>query len=285
MTNDSCLGRKSLQNSVYFKLNFLINFSCIALYLILKNMVKLTAEIIQNSMQFINPVKDRELDLRGYRIPEIENLGATGDQFDTLDFSDNDIRKLDGFPYLTRLKCLLMNNNRIVRIGEHLEEYIPNLETLVLTGNQMEELGDIEPLSTLEKLTSLSLMFNPITAKQHYRLYIIFKIPQLKLLDFRKIKLKERDEAKMLFKSKKGKEIQKEIIKKAKTFVPGGNVNSVAKSRGLTDDEIKKIREAIKKANSLVEVERLQKILQSGQIPGNEFNTRQQNGVTRMDFE
>lgn len=28
-------------------------------------MVKLTAELIQNSMQFINPVKDRELDLRG----------------------------------------------------------------------------------------------------------------------------------------------------------------------------------------------------------------------------
>lgn len=50
----------------------------------------------------------------GYRIPEIENLGATGDQFDTIDFSDNDIRKLDGFPYLKRLKCLLLNNNRIV---------------------------------------------------------------------------------------------------------------------------------------------------------------------------
>lgn len=28
-------------------------------------MVKLTAEIIQNSLQYINPVKDRELDLRG----------------------------------------------------------------------------------------------------------------------------------------------------------------------------------------------------------------------------
>lgn len=28
-------------------------------------MVKLTAEIIQSSMQYINPVKDRELDLRG----------------------------------------------------------------------------------------------------------------------------------------------------------------------------------------------------------------------------
>ncbi|KAG5876757.1 hypothetical protein JTB14_001233 [Gonioctena quinquepunctata] len=115
-------------------------------------MVKLTAEIILNSMQYINPVKDRELDLRGYRIPEIENLGATGDQFDTIDFSDNDIRKLDGFPYLKRLKCLLMNNNRIVRIGEHLEEYIPNLESLVLTGNQIDELGDIEPKAALQAL-------------------------------------------------------------------------------------------------------------------------------------
>ncbi|CAH1155853.1 unnamed protein product [Phaedon cochleariae] len=250
-------------------------------------MVKLTAEIIQNSMQYINPVKDRELDLRGYRIPEIENLGATGDQFDTIDFSDNDIRKFDGFPYLKRLKCLLMNNNRIVRIGEHLEEYIPNIESLILTGNQIDELGDIEPLVTLENLTTLSLMFNPITAKQHYRLFVIYKIPQLKLLDFRKIKMKEREEAKTLFKSKKGKEIQKEIAKKSNTFVPGGNMNSVAKSRGLTDEEVRKIREAINKASSLDEVERLQKLLQSGQIPGNEFNrtnNRQQNGNS-MEYE
>ena len=36
------------------------------------------------------------------------------DQFDTIDFSDNDVRKLDGFPLLHRLKSLLLNNNRIV---------------------------------------------------------------------------------------------------------------------------------------------------------------------------
>ncbi|VEN64727.1 unnamed protein product [Callosobruchus maculatus] len=231
-------------------------------------MVKLTAELIQNSMQYINAVKDRELDLRGYRIPEIENLGATGDQFDTIDFSDNDIRKLDGFPYLKRLKCLLMNNNRIVRLGEHLEEYIPNLETLILTGNQLDDLGDIEPLVKLENLTTLSLMFNPITAKQHYRLYIVYKLPQIKLLDFRKIRMKEREEAATLFKSKRGKEIQKEILRKAKTFVPGGNMANTAKNKGLTEEEVRKIRQAINNAKSLEEMERLQKILQSGQIPG-----------------
>lgn len=52
----------------------------------------------------------------GYKIPQIENMGATLDQFDTIDFSDNDLRKLDGFPYLARLKCLLLNNNRIVYV-------------------------------------------------------------------------------------------------------------------------------------------------------------------------
>lgn len=51
--------------------------------------------------------------LSGYKIPVIENLGATLDQFDTIDFSDNEIRKLDGFPLLRRLKTLLMNNNRL----------------------------------------------------------------------------------------------------------------------------------------------------------------------------
>lgn len=49
----------------------------------------------------------------GYKIPVLENLGATLDQFDTIDLSDNEIRKLDGFPLLKRLKTLLLNNNRI----------------------------------------------------------------------------------------------------------------------------------------------------------------------------
>lgn len=49
----------------------------------------------------------------GYKIPLIENLGATLNQFDSIDFSDNEIRKVDNFPLLPRLKSLLFNNNRI----------------------------------------------------------------------------------------------------------------------------------------------------------------------------
>lgn len=159
------------------------------------------------------------------------------------------------------------------RLGEHLDEHIPNLESLILTGNHLEELADIDCLASLEKLTTLSLMQNPITAKQHYRLYVIFKLPQLRLLDFRKIKMKEKDEAKALFKSKKGKEIQKEISKKAKTFVPGANLDA---RKGPSEEELKKIKEAIANASSLEEVERLQMQLQAGHIPGN--SNENQNG-------
>uniref|UniRef100_A0A674MUF6 Small nuclear ribonucleoprotein polypeptide A' n=1 Tax=Takifugu rubripes TaxID=31033 RepID=A0A674MUF6_TAKRU len=153
-------------------------------------MVKLSAELIEQAAQYTNPVRDRELDLRGYKIPVIENLGATLDQFDTLDFSDNEVRKLDGFPLLRRLKTLLMNSNRICRIGENLEQALPNLRELILTSNNIQELGDLDPLATIKTLSLLSLLRNPVTNKKHYRLYVINKLPQLRVLDFQKVKLK-----------------------------------------------------------------------------------------------
>ncbi|XP_019748757.1 U2 small nuclear ribonucleoprotein A'-like [Hippocampus comes] len=91
----------------------------------------------------------------GYKIPVLENLGATLDQFDTVDFSDNEVRKLDGFPLLRRLKTLLMNNNRICRIGENLEQSLPHLRELILTNNNIQELGDLEPLASVKTLTLL----------------------------------------------------------------------------------------------------------------------------------
>ncbi|XP_001599393.3 NADH dehydrogenase [ubiquinone] 1 beta subcomplex subunit 7 isoform X1 [Nasonia vitripennis] len=240
-------------------------------------MVKLTPDLIQQSMQYINPVRDRELDLRGYKIPAIENLGATLDQFDTIDFSDNDIRKIDGFPLLKRIKTLFFNNNRIVRIGEGLEFCIPNLETLMLTGNMIQELGDIEALIPLQNLTNLCLLQNPISAKSHYRPYLVYKLPQLRLLDFKKIKQKERQEATAFFKSPKGKEIAKEITKKAKAQAQGSNGMD---RPAMSGNERDKIKEAISNATSLEEVQRLSKLLQSGHIPG---DNRHRNGNSSMD--
>ncbi|XP_050075421.1 probable U2 small nuclear ribonucleoprotein A' [Anopheles maculipalpis] len=239
-------------------------------------MVKLTPDLINQSMQYMNPCRDRELDLRGYKIPQIENMGATLDQFDTIDFSDNDIRKLDGFPRLPRLKCLLLNNNRIVRISENLHESLPNLQSVILTGNNIQELGDLEPLTKLPNLETLSLLTNPVSTKQHYREYVAFRFPNLRLLDFRKIRQKEREAANQLFKSKKGKEMHKEIVRKAKLALPvgAGGASSPEKQvvQNASPADIQKIKEAIKRATNLHEVERLNRMLQSGQITGDMLN-------------
>ena len=69
-------------------------------------------------------------------------------------------------------------------------ESLPNLETLVLAGNKLVNLQDIDNLAELPSLLRLSLLDNLITKKPHYRLYVIHKLPKLKLLDFVKVKEK-----------------------------------------------------------------------------------------------
>lgn len=248
-------------------------------------MVKLSAELIEQAAQYTNPVRDRELDLRGYKIPVLENLGATLDQFDTIDFSDNEVRKLDGFPLLRRLKTVLMNNNRICRIGENLEQSLPSLKELILTSNNIQELGDLDPLASVKTLTLLSLLRNPVTNKKHYRLYVINKLPQIRVLDFQKVKLKERQEAEKMFKGKRGAQLAKDIAKRTKTFTPGAGIQADRKKTGPSAADVEAIKNAIANATSLAEVERLKGLLQSGQIPGRENRQGAQSMVEEEEEE
>ena len=57
--------------------------------------MRITPDLVAQSPQFTNPLNDREIKLRAYKIPAVENLGATQDQFDVIDLSDNEIRKLE----------------------------------------------------------------------------------------------------------------------------------------------------------------------------------------------
>ncbi|CAH8430468.1 unnamed protein product [Heterobilharzia americana] len=163
-------------------------------------MVRITAEIVENAPQFTNAIKDRELDLRSYKFPAIENLGCTLDQFDTIDLSENEIRKLDGFPLLKRLKSLILTNNKIARISEDLGQQLPNLLTLILTGNYLSDLKDLDPLSSCDKLNFLSLLHCPVTMRANYRLYVISRVTSLRFLDYRRVTQAERKLARSMFK-------------------------------------------------------------------------------------
>ena len=51
-------------------------------------------------------------------------------------------------------------------IQANLAESLPNLQTLVLTGNNVAELADLDPLRRLGKLVHLSLLENPVSRKE-----------------------------------------------------------------------------------------------------------------------
>lgn len=238
-------------------------------------MVRLTADLIWKSPHFFNAIKERELDLRGNKIAVIENLGATEDQFDTIDLSDNEIVKLENFPYLNRLGTLLLNNNRITRINPSIGEFLPKLHSLVLTNNRLLNLAEIDPLASFPKLQFLSLLDNNITKKPNYRLYVIHKLKSLRVLDFKKVRQKERVEAANLFASK---EAEDDVEKSAlKTFTPGEVLVSeeipkeeaVSKVVPPTPEQIIAIKAAIVNSQTLEEVARLEKALKSGELPAN----------------
>lgn len=162
--------------------------------------MRITPELIDNCYQYTNKATtDREIRLRGLKITAIENLGATLNQFDCIDLSDNSIKRLDNIPLLPRLKCILLNNNRIQKVAPNLEESVPQLERLVLTNNYIQELNELDVLSSLKNLKCLSLLHNPVTSKPNYRHYVIHKLPNVKLLDFSKVKQREREEAAIMY--------------------------------------------------------------------------------------
>lgn len=63
----------------------------------------------------------------------------TQDQFDAMDFSDNEIKKLENFPRYKRLSSLLFCNNHISKISEELGACLPNLSCLILTNNKVRK--------------------------------------------------------------------------------------------------------------------------------------------------
>ncbi|KAM0280890.1 hypothetical protein ACHAQH_003779 [Verticillium albo-atrum] len=257
--------------------------------------MRLTAELIKDSLSYLNPLKERELDLRGHRIPAIENLGAAGPH-DSIDFTDNDIQTLGNFPLSPRITTLLLARNRVASIQPTLSTAIPNLRHLVLASNQIAELADLDVLAKFALLTHLVLIENPVTKKENYRYWVLWRCPSVRFLDYVKVKDAERQQAVALFgtadeptalaskvRSPHLNMSQNVVLMltmqimgvKSKTFDAGAAGSAAAgQAQGsrlsrikLTDKEKKRLQEMIKRADSLQEIIRLEKMLNEGTLP------------------
>ena len=65
----------------------------------------------------------------GNKIPAIENFGVLRDKYDSIDLSDNEIRKFDNFPMMLRATSFLLNNNLISKVGESIGMPAPHAPT------------------------------------------------------------------------------------------------------------------------------------------------------------
>ncbi|CAE7434068.1 SNRPA1 [Symbiodinium natans] len=169
---------------------------------------------------------------------------------------------------MPRLRVLMLMNNRISRIAPDCFDPIPNIVSLVLTGNKLEKLVDLEPITQLKNLERLSLMDNPVTKVKHFRPYMIHKSSKtLRILDFNRIKDKERKAATLLFAGERGKKLLEEIAPpRVAGKEPTEKVSDVSKS-GPSPEVIERIKKAIAEAETIEEVTRLEKALKSGVLP------------------
>ncbi|TFY83311.1 hypothetical protein EWM64_g700 [Hericium alpestre] len=257
--------------------------------------MKLTPELLAQAPSALNPLKERQLDLRGYKIPAIENLGVTRASTSFLYLTDNSVITLGNLPHLRRLNTLLLANNRISSISPSIHLSAPNLTTLVLTNNNISELGDLEPLRELKSLKYLSLLGNPVREKKWYREWLAWRLPGLRVLDFQRIRdkvrviskwiaavlttlLQERKAGEGLFLTPDGlmnslgttlqTTVSTHAAKQAITSDEPRPAPAAAKpGRLLSKEEEARVREAIANASSIDEIRRLERSLKEGFMP------------------
>ena len=229
--------------------------------------MRLTADMIARSPAFLNALKEREIDLRGNKIAVIENLSATQDQFDSIDLSDNEILKVESMAKLPRLKLLLLNNNRVTRISEHLGKMLPSLHTLVLTNNHLSTLTQLEPLASASTIVSLSLVDNAVAKVDGYRSFVIALLPKLRVLDFKRVRAEERVAAEAALRKGRGQKRVRDVMQESNGATPtadAGDTPGAGLKAGPTEEQVAQIKLAISNASSLEEVQKLEAALKRG---------------------
>ena len=118
--------------------------------------------------------------------------------------TENDIAKLDELPQLARLETLLLANNKIASVEPNFGEVCSKLDSVILTNNRLSSFEDVDNLASCKSLTRLSLIGNLVCNLADYRLYVIHKIPTLRVLDYQMVSQSEREMANKLFSGKGG---------------------------------------------------------------------------------
>lgn len=153
---------------------------------------------------------------------------------------------------------------------------MPNLESLVLTENDVASVDALRPLAPLARLTRLTLLDNPVMQLPDARLAIIHLLPQLRVLNFHKVRQRERLAASEKFGASKPPSSKKRVhadlstaAGAASTAASSASTASTAsvKRARLTAEQQTELAKKIANATSMAEIQRLEAALRDNRMP------------------
>eukprot|EP01062_Namystynia_karyoxenos_P058429 TRINITY_DN4997_c0_g3_i1.p1 TRINITY_DN4997_c0_g3~~TRINITY_DN4997_c0_g3_i1.p1 ORF type:complete len:1660 (+),score=672.78 TRINITY_DN4997_c0_g3_i1:84-4982(+) len=156
-----------------------------------------------------NCLRIEELNLEDNRIIKIENLGTLSN-LKKLDLGKNKINKIEGLDNLPHLCQLSLEDNDIYSLQG--AQRIPNLMELYIGNNKIDSIKEINHLRCVHKLIILDLSGNPLCNDADYRLFSIFSLKKLKVLDGVPIDAGESNRAKETFAGKMTAELLAEKV-------------------------------------------------------------------------
>lgn len=162
--------------------------------------MRLDEGVVLRSPQIMNPLGERELDLRGNGLTLLDEgpLTQLDDSFDVIDLTDNSLTSLEYIPEMKRLTTLIAHRNRLQRVSLSAALRLPNLHSFVADDNNFSTLDQLVVFSKFLLLERISLGgTNPVSRHEHFRAFLIYLCPKLKLINFQRVLAAEKEAAKI----------------------------------------------------------------------------------------
>lgn len=253
--------------------------------------MRITPSVVATAPNVINPEGKLALILRDQGILYIENLERCADVYSVIDLTNNDIVDLSNIPTNGTVETVLLANNNISSVDalnsesdqsnssppsqQNASTKTPteshsSLLLLLLVNNNISAFSELAKLRQFRNLETLFMIGNPICDQHHYRHFLIWLLPKLRIIDGEKVKSKDKSASLELFGSLWTQRtpaadalLNQQTIA---TALPKKTRLMTSAVKKLTEEEKKQLVEELKLALTLEEIQRLSGAIKNGYV-------------------
>eukprot|EP00949_MAST-11_sp_MAST-11-sp1_P004981 g4981.t1 len=251
----------------------------------LKNLRRLS--VADNELTRIEGLENctlmEELVLEDNRILKLEGISRLA-FLKKLDLGKNKLCKLENLESLVHLTQLSVEDNDIQSLSGL--QSLTNLMELYICSNRISNLKEVQHLKTLPKLIILDLSGNLLCKHATYRLYCIYYLRKLKVLDGVGVDINEQQQARAKYSGKLTSEFLAEKIgHKYFEHIRELDLSScrIREIEHLSGDEFSNLRELNLDNNMLTSVRGLHRLFKLNVLRLNHNRIRELSGISNVD--